>query len=224
MKKYFLVLSILIGSLSTQAQPAETGTQDRPITRDIKLGNVSTLLLNGTCSVHLTQSNSASVRVEADSALQDKVLIETKGDTLLLSTNKSRKDRKKKINVYISFVELTEINSRINGELITTAPIKQRNLRYKSTALGNSNLQLEVDSLWLNISANGETRLSGRAIHCELKNNSVGHVKAGDLMVENMQISAASTGGLEYYATNVVIVKNVSLGNLVNKKKKAAAQ
>jgi Putative auto-transporter adhesin, head GIN domain len=152
------------------------------------------------------------------------VLIETKGDTLLLSTNKSRKDRKKKINVHITFTQLTDINSSITGELICTNPIKQAKLRYKSTAMGKSKLQLEVDDLSLNISANGDTHLSGKANNCDFKNNSTGHIKAGDLIVENMQISTAALGSMEYYANNVTIVRNISLGNLTNKKKKNVAQ
>jgi hypothetical protein len=221
MKRVFFAMALLIGSLSVQAQSAP---DNQPVTREVTVDTFSVLDLDGSCNVYLTQGNQVSVKVEADADLQDKVMIEAKGGTLFVSTNRSRKDRKKKVNVYITFVEVTDINSHFSGNLVATAPIKQRVLRYKSTAVGNTTLKLEVDDLWLKIAANGNTDLIGKSNNCELINNSIGFVKAGDLIVENLRLSTTATGSTEYYGNNVVIVKNMSIGGLVNKKKRLTGQ
>lgn len=221
MKKFFLTSALLLGVLSMQAQSAP---EPSVVKKEIKVDTFSILDLDGTCDVYLTQGSQVAVKVEASGDMQEKVTVETKGGTLFLSTNRSRKDRKEKINVYITFTNLREINSHFNGNLYSETPIKQSALRYLSKAIGNTKLQLEIDDLWLKISANGNTILTGKANNCELINNSTGFVTAGDLIVENLRISTAATGSTEYYGNNVVIVKNMSLGGLVNKKKKLSKQ
>jgi hypothetical protein len=216
MKKMLLGMAALLAFAIARAQ----GNDGNVVTREVTVGNFTALDLNGVLNVHITQGDNVSVRVEADEKVQDKIQIETEGGTLYVKTKKGSWSNVKKMNVYITCTQLEEIRNNLVGNLTGTNTLKQPSLRYKSGAVGNTNLQLDVDALRLDIAAVGNTELSGKANDCELKNSSVGNVRAGGLLVENMDLSSSAIGNLEYNANHTVAVKSSGIGKVTNKRKK----
>lgn len=214
-------MALLLGFSTVQAQESKRDRNGNEIvSKDISVGDFTALDLSGVMNVFLTQGDKASVKVEADEKVIDKVEIEAKDGTLYVKTKKGGLKNVKTMNVYITFASLSKINNQLVGKLESQNTIKQSSLRYKSTSVGNASLQLDVDNLKIDIAAVGNTEFSGKAVNCELDNTSIGNVKAGSLVVENMQLTSTAIGNLEYYATNTKVVKSNGIGKVTNKLKK----
>lgn len=221
MSKLVWAMALLLGFSGAQAQENNRNYEDhKMVSKDISVGNFTALDLSGVMSVFLTQGDKASVKVEADEKVIDKVEIEAKDGTLYVKTKKGGLKNVKTMNVYITFTSLSKINNQLVGKLETENTIKQPSLRYKSASVGNASLQLDVEDLKIDIAAVGNTEFSGKAVNCELDNTSIGNVKAGSLVVENMQLTSTAIGNLEYYATNTKVVKSNGIGKVTNKLKK----
>jgi ASC-1-like (ASCH) protein len=219
MKKVILGMALLLGLSAVQAQTNESDKAN-VVTKEVGVGNFTAIDLSGVMNVYLTQGDKISVKVEADERVQDKVDISTEDNTLYVKTQKGSFSNVKKMNVYITFTNLNEIHNKLVGNLKSETTIKETALRYKSAAVGNTNLQLDVEDLKIDISAIGNTAFSGKAINCRLNNSSVGNVRAGDLIVENMELSSAAVGNLEYHANNTKVVKSNGIGKVTNRLKK----
>jgi hypothetical protein len=220
MKKMFLGMIALIGAMTLQAQQND----NEVVTKEVSVGSFSALNLNGVANVHLIQGSQPSVKVEAAEKMHERLDIKTEGNTLYVKSRKGNWNNWKKITIYITFTALTEIQNSLVGNLSSDNVIQQKALRYKSGAVGNTKLQLEVDDLQLNIASVGNTELSGKAHDCELKNSSVGNVRAGELIVENMDLNTSAVGNLEYHANNTVGLKSNGVGKVTNKRKKGESR
>jgi hypothetical protein len=216
MKIFFLVLTAMLGVAGLHAQ-ADGGNKGNVVSREVIVGSFSGIDLSGVMNVYLSKGDKVAVRVEADEKVQDKIVVETTGNTLFVKTKKGNISNVKKMNVYITFVNLNEIHNKLVGNLKGNDIISQENLRYKSSAVGNTNLQFDVQNLEIDISAVGNTELTGKAANCDLNNSSVGNVRAGGLLVENMNLKTSAVGNLEYNAKNTVSLKSTGIGKVTNK-------
>jgi hypothetical protein len=223
MKKVLMGMALLLGLSTAQAQENSRdyeGDKSKVVTKEVSVDNFTAINLSGVMNVYLTQGDKISVKVEAAEKMQDKIEVNTEGNTLYVKTKKGNWSNVKKMNVYITFTNLSEIHNKLVGNLKSETTIKETALRYKSAAVGNTNLQLDVNDLKIDIAAVGNTELTGKALNCQLNNSSVGNVRAGSLMVENMDLTSSAIGNLEYHAKNTVAVKSTGIGKVTNKQKK----
>jgi hypothetical protein len=212
MKKILLAVTAMLVSAVMYAQD-----NGNVVNRDVTVGDFTAVDLNGVMNVYLTQGNKAAVRVEADEKVQDKITVETSGNTLYVKTKKGNWSNRKKLNVYITFVNLDEIYNKMVGNLKSENMITQKSLHYRSSAVGNTRLELDIQNLEIDISAVGNTELTGKAANCNLDNSSVGNVRAGSLLVENMELKTSAVGNLEYNAKNTTSLKSTGIGKVTNK-------
>jgi Putative auto-transporter adhesin, head GIN domain len=216
MKKILLAAAAMLGVSGMSAQ-VNNGNGANIVSRDVSVGDFSAIDLSGVMNVYLSKGDKAAVRVEADEKVQDKIVVETDGNTLFVKTKKGNISNVKKMNVYITFVSISEINNRLVGNLKGNDLISEKHLHYKSSAVGNTNLQLDVQNLEVELSAVGNTEFTGKAANCDLNNSSVGNVRAGGLLVDNMKLKTSAVGNLEYNAKNTVSLKSSGIGKVTNK-------
>lgn len=216
-------MALLLGASVAQAQENSRdyeGDKSKVVTKEVSVGDFDAINLSGVMNVYLTQGDKISVKVEADEKVQDKVSVTTEGKTLYVKTKKGNLSNVKKMNVYITFTSIAEIQNRLVGNLKGETAIKETALRYKSSAVGNTHLQLDVTDLKIDISAVGNTELNGKVTNCRLNNSSVGNIRAGNLIVDNMDLTSSAIGNLEYHAKNTVALKSNGIGKITNKQKK----
>ncbi len=218
MKKVFFAVSAVFALLGAKAQDI-TGSGN-VVTREVNVSGFSNINLNGIMSVVITQGSKESVKVETDDNLQDKIVVENKGNTLYVKNSKGNWKQSKKMVVYITFRNVDEIVNNLVGTLTGDNLIKQQQLNYKSSAVGRTSLELEVKDLKLDLSAVGKTTLEGKATNCDMKNSSVGYVDASDLAVDNLTLDNSAVGALDYNAKNMVSMRNNGIGRVSNKVKK----
>ncbi len=213
MKKILLAAAILLGAAGVNAQVSD----DNLVIREVTVSDFSAIDLSGAMNVYLSKGDKVAVRIEADKKVEDKIVVETTGNTLYVKTKKGHINNVRKMNVYITYVTLSDINNKLVGNLKSKDLISQKELRYKSSAVGNTSLELDVENLQVDISAVGNTELTGKAVNCDLDNSSVGNVRAGSLLVDNMKLKTSAVGNLEYNAKNTISLKSSGVGKVTNR-------
>ncbi len=188
------------------------------ITENRTVSDFNKLELSGVFNVVITQGNENKVSVETDDNLQELVIIENNGSTLVAKNKRgSRFKKSTKMIVYITYKNLTDIKNSLVGNLSSSNLLAQPNFNYKSSAVGNADLKLEVNTLNIDISAVGNTRIEGKATNCDLNNSSVGNYMAGDLIVEDMTLHNTAVGNTTYHAKKVSKRTGSPVGKSTNK-------
>ncbi len=177
---------------------------------------------SGVFKVVLQPGETESVKVETDENLQELIIVDVKNETLYLSMKKNSNFRNAtKMTIYVTFKNLVEVKNSMVGNLSTNGVIKQDKLKYTSSAVGASNLEIEVNELDLNISAVGKTEITGKATNCKFVNSAIGSFDGSELIVENMKLKNSAVGSTSVNAQNLDL-KNSAVGKTTNKNKNAS--
>jgi hypothetical protein len=174
--------------------------------------------------VYLTQSDSESIRVEADENLQDIIVTEVIDGVLKIHTkqNIGRCTSKK---VMVSFRDISSIISTSGSDVYSTNTITTETLELESTS--GSDMKLDVNTTTLNCksTSGSDLKLSGKTIKLIAEATSGSDIKAEDLIAESSQVKATSGAGITVNTTKELTANATSgadikyLGNpeVVNK-------
>lgn len=195
MKKYCLTLFVLLLTLASLAQ--NDIVVDPNASVRIISGNFTAIKISGGIDLFLSQSDNMSLAVSAASeTLKEgiKTTIENGVLLILFKGDKSwvRKDRK--LKVYVSFKELTNINASGACDLIVAGSIRVPSLVLQMSGACDFNGRVEVDELTLNLSGASDAKISGTAKTVDIVSSGASDVKAYDLQTEfcNANVSGAS--------------------------------
>jgi hypothetical protein len=174
--------------------------------------------------VYLTQSDSESIRVEADENLQDIIVTEVIDGVLKIHTkqNIGRCTSKK---VMVSFRDISSIISTSGSDVYSTNTITSENLNLESTS--GSDMKLDVNTTTLNCksTSGSDLKLSGKTIKLIAEATSGSDIKAENLIAESSEVRATSGAGITVNTTKELTANATSgadikyLGNpeVVNK-------
>jgi len=206
---------------TTKAQKQETiEGNGNLVTKNISVQPFTALDASGVYELKLTQGSSESVKIEADENLQELFTVRNNGSKLVIEMkelkNKNLKS-KNKMRVYVQFKNLTALNLRTVGNVKSDASLSFDNLEFTNASVGNVDLDLKVAKLNLENNSVGEIRLSGQAENAVMKNNGVGSLKAGDFVVQTLDIDNSGVGSAEVNAAKGLKVQDSFLGKVRNK-------
>ena len=90
-------------------------------------------------------------------------------------------------------------------------------MKIGTKSVGNVDLKLTAKSVDLDNKSVGNVKLNGKADNAVIKNNSVGSLRAGDFVVQKMDIDNDGIGSAEVNASQELKVKDSFLGKVTNK-------
>jgi hypothetical protein len=174
--------------------------------------------------IYLTQSDTESIRVEADENLQDIIVTEVIDGVLKIHTkqNIGRCTSKK---VMVSFRDISSITSTSGSDVSSTNTITTENLDLESTSGSDMRLDVNTTSLNCKSTSGSDLKLSGKTINFIAEATSGSDIKAEDLIAESSQVKATSGAGITVNTTKELTANATSgadikyLGNpeVVNK-------
>lgn len=178
----------------------------------------SELELSGVLNVYIEQGNKESVTVETDENLHEYVIIENRGNTLIVDTQKRISiKRKRKMNVYVTVRDIDRLKISGVGNVETSETLHLKNLDLIIKSVGNVTLELEADNLDARLSSVGNVSLSGKIGKANIENKGVGRLAAYDLQNEVLKLKAAGVGKTEVYASKELAIKSTGVGNVYYK-------
>ena len=228
MKKFLLVslAGLLITSL-THAQNEKNDNKKETIegngkmvTRDVSVSSFDALQASGVYELKLSQGSKESVKIEADENLQEYFNVHNEGNKLVIDMEKLKNKNLKnsgKMKVYVTFKNLKELDLKTVGGVSSQEQLSFDDLDMSTKNVGDVDLKLTAKKIDLDIKSVGDVKLSGRANEAVVKNKGVGSFKAGNFVVQTMNIENQGVGNAEVNAEKDLKVKDSFLGKVTNK-------
>lgn len=217
----FLILAAAACLQTVRAQKQETlEGNGHLVTRAISIQPFTSLDASGVYELKLTQGNSEAVKIEADENLQHLFAVRNDGNTLVIEMknlkNKNLRS-KNKMRVHVQFKNLKALDLKTVGNVSSTNDLAFDNLALTNQSVGNVDLDLTAAKLNLENTSVGNITLSGRAEDAVIKNSGVGSLKAGDFVVQTLDIDNSGVGSAEVNAAKGLKVQDSFLGKVKNR-------
>ncbi|HMG68535.1 MAG TPA: head GIN domain-containing protein [Chitinophagaceae bacterium] len=218
-------LSFLFISAFSQNEKQKHHYNDKPgiegsgniVTKDVAIQSFSQLEASGVFNLSLIQGTKESVKIEADDNLQQLFEVKNEGDKLIVDMKKDTNfNSTKRIMVYITFKNLKSMNLKMVGNVSSEGNLSFGDLSLDNKSVGSVELVLNAQKLDIKNKSVGNLKLSGKANDAVVRNNSVGAFRAGDLVVQTMDIDNDGIGGAEVNAAKELKVKDSFLGKVKN--------
>jgi hypothetical protein len=222
MKQLLSLNALLLFCLgTTHAQKPETleGNGNR-VTKTINVQSFNELDASGVYDLQLTQGNTEGVTIEADENLQPLFTVRNEGNKLVIETKdlKNKNLRiKKNMVVRVQFKNLKAMDLKTVGNVKSTNDLSFDNLELSNSSVGQVDLELNATKLNLENQSVGNVTLSGHAEEAVMKNNGVGSLKAGNFVVQTLDIDNNGVGSAEVNAAKGLKVRDSFLGKVKNR-------
>ena len=221
---FFSLALLLMGSLqTTQAQKEKGETIEgngHLVTKDISVQPFTVLDASGVYELKLTQGETEGVKIEADENLQSLFNVHNDGNKLVIEMKEIKNKNlnvKNKMRVYVTFKKLTALDLKTVGNVSSSNDLAFEDLDLSNRSVGNVDLDLKANNLHLENSSVGNVRLSGRAETAVMKNSGVGSLKAGEFVVQTLDIDNTGVGSAEVNAAKGLKVQDSFLGKVHNR-------
>ncbi|HVE62027.1 MAG TPA: head GIN domain-containing protein [Chitinophagaceae bacterium] len=214
-----LALAAILGNASAQDKQNETiEGNGKLVTRDINVQPFDALNASGVYELKLVQGDKESVKIEADENLQELFTVKNDGSQLNIEMKKNISLRgKMRVKVYVTFRNLKSIELSTVGNVSTEKQLTFSDLILKNKSVGNVNLNFTANKLDLKNTSVGNLKLQGKAQTAVFKNSGVGNLRAGELIVQSMDIDNSGVGNAEVNAEKELKVSDNMLGRVTNK-------
>ncbi|MBD0331170.1 MAG: DUF2807 domain-containing protein [Chitinophagaceae bacterium] len=212
---------LLFNSASAQKKERETiEGNGKLVTRDVSVQPFNSLKASGVYELKLSQGNTETVKIEADENLQEYFTVKNEGTTLVIDMKKMENknfNAKNKLRVYVTFKKLNDIELHTVGNVVAEDHLTFDNLELSNNSVGNINLKMSANKIDLENNGVGNITLTGKAQNAVFKNSGVGSLKAGDFVVQTMNIENIGVGSAEVNAEKELKVEDSFLGKVKNK-------
>jgi len=227
MKKTFLaLLAGLFLAGTVHAQNDNNNKQEtiegngKKVTRDVTVSSFDVLQASGVYELKLSQGSKESVKIEADENLQEYFDVHNDGSKLVIDMDKLKNKNLKnsgKMKVYVTFKNLKELDIKTVGSVSSQEQLSFDDLDLNTKNVGDVDLRLTAKKLDLDIKSVGDVKLTGKANEAVVKSKGVGSFKAGNFVVQTMDIDNRGVGSAEVNAEKDLKVKDTFLGKVTNK-------
>ena len=163
--------------------------------------------------VYLTQSDSESVRVEADGNLQELILTEVEDGVLKIHTKENIGNATSK-KVHISFRDISSITSTSGSDVSSTNTITSERLDLKSTSGSNMKLDVNASHLICKSTSGSNLKISGKTTKLNAEATSGSVIKAADLIAESSHVKATSGAGITVNTSKELTARATSGGSV----------
>jgi hypothetical protein len=121
------------------------------------------------------------------------------------------------MKVYITFKNLKALDVKTVGSVSSQEQLSFDDLDLNTKNVGDVDLKLTAKKLDLDMKSVGDVKLTGRANEAVVKNKSVGSFKAGNFVVQTMDIDNKGVGSAEVNAEKDLKVKDTFLSKVTNR-------
>ena len=171
--------------------------------------------VDGVFNIILSQSDKESVKIETDENIQPLILTSVENEILKIKMKDSTSIGKmKKINIYISFADISKLNTNGVGSLKCSNKLNLKEFELEAKGVGATDLTIDADKLTINSEIVGVLMLSGNVKEVSINNKGLGSISAFDLKAENLSLHSEGIGAAEVYASNELNVNVSGLGSV----------
>ncbi len=181
---------------------AIAGKQTRPV-KDFTRLDVS-----GGFKVILTQGSSEQLSVEADDDMLGKIITEVRNGTLIIKLENNTWNKSTgEMTVYLTFVNLTDLDLSGAVNISGTNPMKFSSLGIDASGATKINLNLSATRLDCDFSGASELSLKGNAPEAEFDLSGASNIEALDFVTRKCNIECSGASNAKVHATESLTVE-----------------
>lgn len=173
----------------------------------------SKLNISGEFDILINQTSTEKLELEVDENLIPLIETEVKDGTLFIST-KEKIGVSKSLKLYISIININEINASGAIDIKNKGKLKTETLVIDASGATDINLTVEVESLQMDLSGASETTLNGEATNFEINLSGASELEADNLKTENTTIDISGAGNATIFTENSLNVKVSGAGSV----------
>lgn len=163
--------------------------------------------------VYLTQSDSESITVKADSNLHELILTEVEDGVLKIHT-KENIGRASSKRVNVSFKDISSITSTSGSDVYSTNTIHTERLDLKSTSGSDMKLDVNTSVLHCKSTSGSDLKVSGKTTKLVAEATSGSDIKAADLKAESSEVKATSGADITVNTSKELTARATSGGDV----------
>jgi len=185
------------------------------ITKNVNIDSFSELEVDGVFNIVFKQGDKEAVTIETDENIAKLIRVKNINNTLIIDYKEEVSIRKStKLNVYITEVDITEIDMNIVGDVLTKTSLKLNDIEIINNGVGDANLNIICENLVLRNSSVGDITISGGSNKLDMSNSGVGDILAKNFISNTVIVSNSGVGDVEVYARNFLEVTSSGVGNV----------
>lgn len=170
-------------------------------TQSIDIGSFENLRLNSSADVQISLGKSQQITLTTDDNLLSNVSFTIKGDTLVISNDKSYRT-KLGTKIDIEVPELDAVKVYGSGDIDLEGAEHMRDFAARVYGSGDISLDdIEVSNLELEVNGSGDIVVDGRTKDLRIKVNGSGDIDARSLEARNAQARVNGSGDIVLHAT-----------------------
>ena len=182
---------------------------------EIKTGEYSRIKVDGYCEVRYFASPSDSVTLEVQANLREYYVVEVVNNELVLRTTKNVNFGNDLIPVLtVSAPSLDRVAIEGAGNFTTYDKIEADTFDFIFSGAGESNAELDVNRLLVDISGAGSIEISGRADTAVLKFSGAGELEALPLKTREAEIDISGIGTVRISCSEKLTVNASGMGTV----------
>jgi hypothetical protein len=155
------------------------------------------LEVKGPVDVHLSRSNTHTVRIEAPAAVLPVLVTEVVDGTLVVRTTTCIEGDDDDVRVHVAAPAFQRIRLRGSGDLHADDTLKGKSLQLQLEGSGDAKLRVDVERLEVSVTGSGDATLVGRASAQEIRLSGSGEVDADELEVNRARVRLDGSGDVE---------------------------
>lgn len=180
-----------------------------------KVTDFSDLELDGVFNVFIIQGDSVGVKVETDENIQKYIKVENIGNKIkIYDENEENIKKYTKMNVYVTVREIENLTMDLVGDLVIKDTLKTVLLKFKSTSVGNTEINIVTQKLIMYLNGVGDVKISGSAQVVDLIDKAVGNLKAYNLKVGRFVIDYNGVGNIDINVEKELSVNSTGVGHI----------
>lgn len=203
--KKILIFALIAASMSAFAFK-NNGNKDLK-TKEIKISEFSSVSVSSGIDVIITPGNSNIATVETSEKYLENVVVENKGNDLVIKFDKRISIVRGPIRVYIKANNLEGVNASGGSDVICEEELTCQALSIKAS--GGSDIKMRVKANKIDVSSSGgaDVILSGTAVDCSINCSGGSDMISKKLITENCTVNISGGSDAIVHATKSLTVE-----------------
>ena len=175
-------------------------------TRTARFTEITAVNLALSADVKLVSDSTGTVRIEGESNLIDKILLEQRGTKLKISADPCFLTSKS-ITIYIPVKTVSDLQISGSGSIYSERKLAATDLTLGVNGSGDIEIEVEAANILSKINGSGDINLKGTTQRHKIEINGSGDVKAAEFPTGNVSITINGSGDCSVFATTALGIK-----------------
>ena len=216
MKESILLIAVLLGTISIQAQKRIKGNGNMTtITRTTSEYNG--ISCAGSFDYILVAGKEGNIKIEGEENLLEYIITEVKDGNLIVKTRNNinlSTSRNKTIKVTIPFKDIEKVSLAGSGDLWNTDKISSTNINVELSGSGDIKLNIEASSIKASLAGSGDLTLKGTTGDLQAQVSGSGNFHGFELQSNNTDVSVAGSGDADVVSTGILKARVSGSGDI----------